>query len=221
MNKLFIGATALFMLAACGQEPATKATTEATAELRSGIDKSYLDESVKPGDDFFAYVNGKWVEETEMPGDKSRYGTFDILRDESQDHVKAIIEMSATGDFAKGTDEQKVGDLYKSYMNMEARDERGVEPLQPEFERIAAISSHEDLAVYFAEANRRGYGMPFALGQFSDMRNPDYYGIYAFQAGLGLPDREYYLTEDDKSAELREQVRCAHCENVRSWRACG
>jgi len=205
VNKLIIGASALFALAACGQEPATEAAAEATAEVRSGIDTSYLDESVKPGDDFFAYVNGKWVEETEMPADKSRYGSFDILRDESQERVKAIIEMSATGDFAKGTDEQKVGDLYKSYLNMEARDARGVEPLQPEFERIAAISSHEDLAVYFAEANRRGYGMPFALGQFSDMKNPDYYGIYAFQAGLGLPDREYYLTEDDKSAELRSK----------------
>jgi len=140
-----------------------------------------------------------------MPADKSRYGTFDILRDESQDHVKAIIEMSATGDFAKGTDEQKVGDLYKSYLNMDARNARGAEPLQPELERIAAVSSHEDLAVYFAEANRRGYGMPFAVAQFSDMKNPDYYGIYAFQAGLGLPDREYYVNEDDKSAELRDK----------------
>jgi len=205
VNKLFIGAAALFALAACGQEPATEATTESTPELRSGIDTAYLDANVRPGDDFFAYVNGKWVEETEMPSDKSRYGSFDILRDESQEHVKAIIEMSATGDFAKGSDEQKVGDLYKSYLNMEARDAVGAEPLQPELERIAAISSHEDLAVYFAEANRRGYGMPFALGQFSDMKNPDFYGIYVFQAGLGLPDREYYFTEDDKSAELRSK----------------
>jgi len=205
VNKLFIGAAALFVLAACGQEPATEATTETPAAPRSGIDTAYLDANVKPGDDFFAYVNGKWVEETEMPGDKARYGAFDILRDESQDHVKAIIEMSATGDFAKGSDEQKVGDLYKSYLNMEARDARGAEPLQPELERIAAISSHEDLAVYFAEANRRGYGMPLALGQFSDMKNPEFYGIYVFQAGLGLPDREYYLTEDDKSAELRSK----------------
>ena len=205
MNKRIISAAALFVLAACGQEPATEAVSEATAAPRSGIDTSYLDASVRPGDDFFAYVNGKWVQDTEMPADKSRYGSFDILRDESQDHVKAIIEMSATGDFAKGSDEQKVGDLYKSYLNMEARDAHGVEPLQPEFERIDAVSSHEDLAAYFAEANRRGYGMPFALGQFSDMKNPDYYGIYVFQAGLGLPDREYYLTEDDKSAELRSK----------------
>jgi len=205
VNKLIIGATALAILAACGQEPATEAVTEVAAPLRSGTNVTDLDANVKPGDDFFAYVNGKWIAETEMPSDKSRYGTFDILRDESQEHVKAIIEMSATGDFAKGSDEQKVGDLYKSYLDMDARNARGIEPLQPEFERIASISSHDDLATYFAVANRRGYGMPFAIAQFSDMKNPNYYGIYAFQGGLGLPDREYYLADDDKSAELRDE----------------
>lgn len=205
MNKFFISAAALMVLAACGQEPATDAVTIDAAPPRSGIDVSYLDSNIKPGDDFFAYVNGKWVEETEMPADKSRYGAFDILRDESQEKVKAIIEMSATGDFAKGSDEQKVGDLYKSYLDMDTRNARGVEPLQPELERIASIASHSELAVYFAGANRRGYGMPFALSQFSDMKNPSYYGIYAFQAGLGLPDREYYFTDDEKSATLRDK----------------
>jgi putative endopeptidase len=205
VNKFFISAAALMVLAACGQEPATDAVTIDAAPPRSGIDVSYLDSNIKPGDDFFAYVNGKWVEETEMPADKSRYGAFDILRDESQEKVKAIIEMSATGDFAKGSDEQKVGDLYKSYLDMDTRNARGVEPLQPELERIASIASHSELAVYFAGANRRGYGMPFALSQFSDMKNPSYYGIYAFQAGLGLPDREYYFTDDEKSATLRDK----------------
>ncbi len=205
MNKLITGALALFVLAGCGQDQAGETSTEAASALKSGIDISRLDSNVKPGDDFFAYVNGKWVAETEMPGDKARYGTFDILRDEAQEDVKAIIEMSASGDFAKGTDEQKVGDLYKSYLDMESRNARGIEPLQPELERIDAISSYEELAAYFAGANRRGYGMPFAIGQFSDMKNPEYYGVYAFQAGLGLPDRDYYTNEDEKSAALRDQ----------------
>jgi len=206
MNKLLFSASALLMLAACGQE---QATTEPTADeapgLKSGIDVAGMDTSVRPGDDFFAYVNGKWVAETEMPSDKSRYGTFDILRDESQENVRTIIEMSATGDFAKGSDEQKVGDLYKSYLDMDARNAQGVAPLQPELERIAAIADYSDLAIYFAGANRRGYGAPFAVAQFSDMKNPEYYGIYAFQSGLGMPDREYYFTDDEKSATLRDK----------------
>ena len=206
MKKQLFGAAALLVLAACGQEQAiTEPMADEAPGLKSGIDLEGMDTSVRPGDDFFAYVNGKWVAETDMPSDKSRYGTFDILRDESQENVKAIIEMSATGDFAKGSDEQKVGDLYKSYLDMDARNAKGVAPLQPELKRIAAIANYSDLAVYFAGASRRGYGTPFALAQFSDMKNPEYYGIYAFQSGLGLPDREYYFTDDEKSATLRDK----------------
>ena len=195
MKKLLLGASALIMLTACGQEQATtEPAVDEAPGLRSGIDLAGMDTSVRPGDDFFAYVNGKWVAETEMPSDKSRYGTFDILRDESQENVRTIIEMSATGDFAKGSDEQKVGDLYKSYLDMDARNARGIALLQPELERIAEIANHSDVAVYFAGANRRGYGTPFAIAQFSDMKNPKYYGIYAFQSGhaqVGAPDLEY------------------------------
>ena len=114
MNKLLIGAAAL-LLAACGQDTTTEPTETPTAAppaaLESGIDLSAMDTTVRPGDDFFEFVNGQWVERTEMPADRSRYGTFDILRDESQEAVKAIIEESAEGDFPKGSDEQKVGDL--------------------------------------------------------------------------------------------------------------
>ena len=151
MNKLIIGAAALLLVAACSQDAPQPAVEESTA-LVSGIDLEGMDKSVKPGDDFFAYVNGTWVEATEMPADKARYGLFNILRDESQEAVKAIIERSATGDFAKGTDEQKVGDLYNSFLDWETRDARGLEPLQPELDRIDAISSRDDLAVYFAGA---------------------------------------------------------------------
>ncbi len=207
MKKTITGAAALILLAGCGQQttPEPEAAAEAAPEPISGIDLSYINPDVRPGDDFFAHVNGKWVEEFEMPADKARYGTFDKLREESQEDVKAIIEMSATGDFANGTDEQKVGDLYKSYLDLETRNTRGTEPLQAELDRIAAISNHDDLAVYFASATKRGYAMPFQLFQFADMKDPNYYGVYTFQAGLGLPDREYYFNEDEKSASIRNQ----------------
>ena len=173
----------------------------------------HIDESVRPGDDFFAHVNGKWLDDFELPADKSNYGTFTKLRDESQEDVKAIIDMSATGDFPDGSDEQKVGDLYKSYLDMSTRNARGVTPLQPELDRIAAIENHADLAVYLASALKRGYPGPFAMTQFADMKKPGFYGIYAYQSGLGLPDREYYLTNDEKSAALRQQY-VAHIETM-------
>ena len=110
MKKLLISAAALLVLAACGQEAQQPAAEEPKAEapkaLSSGVDITGMDTSVRPGEDFFQYVNGTWANTTEMPADKSRYGLFDMLRDESQENVKAIIEKSATGDFAKGTDEQ-------------------------------------------------------------------------------------------------------------------
>jgi putative endopeptidase len=207
VKKTIAGAAALFLLAGCGQQstPEPEAAAEAAAQLGSGIDLSHIDPNTSPGDDFFAHVNGKWVDEFEIPADKSNYGTFTKLSDAAEEDVKAIVEMSATGDFAKGTDEQKVGDLYKSYLDTETRNARGIAPLQPELDRIAAIESHDDLPAYFAGATKRGYDMPFGLAQFADMKNPGFYGVYAFQGGLGLPEREYYFNDDEKSVALREQ----------------
>jgi putative endopeptidase len=211
VNKLFLGASALLLLSACGQQAEETAAPEAEPmALSSGLDLDAMDTSVKPGDDLFRYMNGTWLKETEIPADKSNYGGFIVLVDEAVEDVKNIIEESANGDFAKGTDEQKVGDLYKSYLNMDRRNELGISPLKPELDRIAAITNHAELASYFGDAQTRGYGTPMNLTQFADMKNPEYYGMYIFQGGLGLPDREYYFTDDEKSAEIR----AAYVEHV-------
>ena len=213
MKKLWIGAAALFV-AACGQDATQpEATQEPAQELVSGIDLSAMDTSVKPGDDFFAYVNGTWVANTEMPADKSRYGVFDKLRDESQEAVKAIVERSASGDFPKGSDEQKVGDLYNSFLDWDTRNARGIEPLQPELDRIDAISSYADLAVYFAGTMKRGLDAPIGATQWEDLLNPSQYAILLVQSGLGLPDREYYFKDDPASADIRDQY-VVHIEKM-------
>lgn len=213
MHRLIIGAVALATLVACGKQDATPTAVEATAPVKSGIDVANLDSDVRPGDDFFAYVNGKWVRETEIPADKSSYSTFARINDDVQERVKIIVEESASGDFAKGTDEQKVGDLYKSYVNWEVRNERGIQPLQPELGRIDAITNYDELAAYFGSALMRGLDAPFVLAQFEDMKDPEFYGIYVFQSGLGLPDREYYFKDDEKSADLRGKY-VAHIEKM-------
>ncbi len=203
MNHRLIGAIAFMALAACGQKQTTEVVAEIETSLISGITTEHMDKSVRPGNDFFMFMNGVWVEETEIPADKSSYGGFGILRDESTENVRAIIDESATGDFAKGTDEQKVGDLYKSYMDMDTRNAKGISPLQPELDRIEAIANYDDLAVYFAAAVKRNLDAPFGLAQFADLKKPTHYGLYAFQSGLGLPDREFYFNDDDKSVEIR------------------
>ncbi|MBT8104134.1 MAG: peptidase M13 [Woeseiaceae bacterium] len=196
-----LGAIALFALGACSPD-VPDARPDQAAPV-SGIDLSAMDQGVRPGEDFFAYVNGTWVGATDMPADKSRYGVFDQLRDESQEAVRAIIEESATGDFAHGSDEQKVGDLYKSFLDWETRDALGIEPLQPELDRIDAIADYDDLAVYFAETMKRGLDAPLGAGQVADFLDPSRYAMIVSQSGLGLPDREYYFKDDGKSEEIR------------------
>jgi putative endopeptidase len=212
MKKTFVGAAALLLLGACGQAPENTVAEVPPAPI-SGIDLQYMDTSVKPGDDFFAYVNGTWLKETEIPADRSDFSVFAVLRDDAQENVRAIIEESASGDFAKGTDEQKVGDLYRSFLDWDTRNARGIKPLQPELDRINSIDSYDDLAVYFAETVKRGLDAPFGLGQYADFKDPKTYMVYAAQSGLGLPDREYYTLDDQKSVKLREQY-VAHMEKM-------
>jgi putative endopeptidase len=210
VRKLILGAAALCALAACGQEGETPANAGAATgvgeqPLESGLVLENMDKSVDPGDDFFMYMNGAWLDQTEIPADKASYGGFAILNDEAQEHVKAIIEESASGDFPDGSDEQKVGDLYESYMDWDTRNARGLEPLEPELERIGTIADYDDLAAYFGEAVKRGLDAPIGVTQFADLKRPTHYGVYAFQSGLGLPDREFYFNTDKKSVEIRDE----------------
>ncbi|XOV80656.1 MAG: M13 family metallopeptidase [Aestuariibacter sp.] len=212
MNKLKTSVTAALLgtlLWGCSQAPTTTqetATPDAPeTPLVSGIATENMDTSVRPGDDFFQYVNGKWLDNTEIPADKATYGGFGILRDEAQEKVLAIINSAAEGEFPIGSDEQKVGDLYSSFMDLETRNALGMTPLAPELARIEALENYSDLASYFAYASKYGYGAPFSIGQYVDFKNPEVYMIYSWQGGLGLPDREYYFKEDDDSIELRDK----------------
>ncbi|HLU05874.1 MAG TPA: M13 family metallopeptidase [Woeseiaceae bacterium] len=195
------------LLGACGDNSGTPIAIGETTQpqLHSGLLPEYMNTAVKPGDDFNAYVNGGWIDTATIPADKPGYGIGMMLNDQSQEQVKAIIEQSAEGDFAKGSDEQKVGDLYRSYMDMEKRNALGVSPLESEFEKIDALRDYDELAVYFAEANKLGYSMPFALLQYVDFKDPTTYMMYIYQGGLGLPDREYYFNADARSDEIRQK----------------
>ncbi len=213
MGRTLLSLSVVMALSACSPQ-STETTSTSTApeaqqeqveqSLTSGVIEENMDTSVDPGDDFFSYVNGKWVDSLEIPADKSSYGSFTILRDESQDDVMAIIKTSAEGDFKTGSDEQKVGDFYQAYMDMESRNAKGMTPLTGELEKIDAISDYSELASYFAYANRYGFGAPFAMGQTPDFKSPEEYMIYTWQAGLGLPEKEYYFKDDEASQKIRD-----------------
>jgi putative endopeptidase len=118
--------------------------------------------------------------------------------------VMKIIKSSAEGDFADGTDEQKVGDFYRAYMDTDTLNELGISPINADIEKIEAITNYDELAAYFAYAIRYGYVTPFNVGQNADFKSPESYMIYTWQSGLGLPERDYYFKDDAKSQEIRD-----------------
>ncbi len=198
-KNLLILLAVVFAIASCSTEK-----KEAAKPLTSGLYRENMDTTIRPGDNFQMYVNGTWIKNTEIPADKSSYGIGRILHDKSQEDVKNIIEESAAANKAVGTDEQKVGDLFASYVDMKKRDELGSKPLAPEFEKIDAIKNTTELVKYFGYANIYGYGTPIALFVYPDMKNPTEYSLYNFQSGLGLPDREYYTSNADKFPDIRK-----------------
>ena len=180
-------------------------SSEKPDPLLSGINKENMDISTKPGDNFDSYVNGTWKKNTKIPDDKASYGAGYMVYEKSQEDVKAIIEASSKGDFAPGSDEQKIGDFYDAYMDIKMRDQKGISPLLPEFKKIDAINNYTDLAAYFGYANKSGSNIPFSVSVMEDLKDPTQYMLISWQGGLGLPEREYYSLEDAKSKEIQKK----------------
>lgn len=181
----------------------TKAAAEVKAPLVSGIDQQYFDPAVKFNEDFFLAVNGKWLAETPIPADKASYGSFHILNDNSQQAVKTIIdEVSARADLKAGSDEQKLGSFYNSFMDEATIEKLGISPLAPQLDAIKALNDKAQLAPLFASLQRDGVAIPFGWFVNNDAKNSSEYAVYLNQAGLGLPDRDYYFKDDEASLKL-------------------
>lgn len=168
-----------------------------------GIELSNRDLAVKAGDDFDRYANGVWFDGYQLKDYETRYGSFTTLSDQAEIDVREIVEAMAAQDAEAGSDAQKVRDLYRSYMNREARDAAGIEPLRPLLDEIAAIDSQEQLTTAFGRAALLGTSSPLGGGIGLDRKNPDRYLLGIGVGGLGLPDKEFYLGEDARSKEIR------------------
>ncbi len=173
---------------------------QAQQPMRSGIDRANMNPAVRAQDDFFRYANGGWLATTQIPADKSRFGSFDVLGDAAERDVRAIIEDAAAGR-VQDRDAARVGAYYTAYMDSTRIEARGISPLQPDFDRLAAVTSGETLARYFAQ-NSRSFGpSPVAAYVGVDDKNSSRYIFNLSQSGTGLPDRSYYL--EDRFADAR------------------
>lgn len=172
----------------------------------SGIEQEYFSDDVAPGSDFYQYVNDGWLKTTEIPGDRSDYGTFTVLIDRTEEQVRELIEAAAQTDAAAGSDTQKVGDFYRSYTDYESRNAAGTTPIQPLLDRIEQVEDRKQLGAVLADLLRNGVGGPLVSYVSPDARSSDQYAVYVHQSGITLPDRDYYLEDEERYLTLREQL---------------
>ncbi|EQB30918.1 M13 family metallopeptidase [Sphingobium ummariense] len=214
MKLHFLGAaaTALVLAASTAQaDQAPQATASATAAKPTygtyGFDTAGMDPSVKPGDDFYDYANGGWAKATPIPADKSNYGAFNVLDDLSRERTRGILEA------AKADPASKIGAAYASYMDAAAVEAKGLGPIQPWLAEIKAVKDKAGYAKVAAKAARAGVSGPFRIYVGQDDKDPETYILNLRQGGLGLPDRDFYLEQNDKMAAIRTAY-VAHLERM-------
>lgn len=176
------------------------------AQQHPGINLSYMDKKVKPSDNFFRYVNGTWVDNTEIPGDKTRWGSFDELRETTNNDALAILkEAAANKGLGKGTDQWKAAALYRTIMDTVARNKKGIAPLKPYLARIDKVKTVKDLEAFLIQMEPEGGLGFFGAGVGADAKNSNKNKVYISPGSLGLPDRDYYVSDDADSKEKREK----------------
>ena len=185
----------------------------AVAQDAHDVDLKGIDHSVKPGDDFYHYANGAWMKTAQIPADRSSFGPDAVLTDKTSAEVRDLIQNAAKGTPAHGTNAQKVGDYYASYMDEAGIEAKGLTPLKPDLDAIAAVTDKASLSAYLGTTLRADVDALNATNFYTDhifgvwitqgFEDPDHNVPYLLQGGLGMPDRDYYLDPSPKMAELR------------------
>jgi len=213
MVRFFAFALASTALAACATQapppppPAAPVAAVAPPEASPpkpaygtfGFDTAGMDRSVAPGDDFFQYANGTWVKNTPIPPDKARYGMFNVLDDLSKERTRGIIEQQSQDP------NSKIGNAYASFMDEAAVEAKGLSPFEPWLNQVRAIKSKTELPKLYSQADRLGIDIPYRMFVGQDRKESDRYALNVLQGGLGMPDRDYYLSSDPKQVETRSK----------------
>ncbi len=172
----------------------------------AGIDLNTFDRSVRIQDDLYRFVNGAWLNTTDIPSDKSNYGAFTALADIAQKRIREIIEEAANSENPPGSEADKVGKFYRSYMDTDTIERLGAQPVQPLLAQVQAVQSRAELLQLMGRLQTMGVGGPFGLFVSVDNRDSTRYLAAAMQSGTTLPDRDFYLEDDPKYAEARQEL---------------
>ncbi|AJA68524.1 MULTISPECIES: M13 family metallopeptidase [Myroides] len=205
MNKrvLLTSAFAVVSLVACKD---AKNTTEQEDQVAHGINLEYMDKNVKPGDDFFRYVNGAWYDKTEIPNDRTRWGSFDELRQNTDKDALAILrEAAEDSKLDPKSDQAKAVAVFQTYLDEAKRNELGVAPLKPYLDKINAIKTPEDATKLINELVAEGGLGLYSIYVYADAKSSQENTVYISLGSLGLPDRDYYVLKDKDITEKRDQ----------------
>jgi len=180
-----------------------------------GINLENIDTAVRPQDDFFKYVNGGWINKTEIPADQGRWGSFNELREFNNNAVLKVLKKAAenTALYPDGTDQRKAADFYSVGMDSLLAEKVGIDPLRPYFEKINSVKDKNEIQHYLTDDVLTGGGAFFGFGILPDFKNSKKMAAYIDAGGLGLPERDYYLHTDAKSKETREKYKI-HLSNL-------
>ena len=208
LSKLLL-ATSVVALAACvspaplpAPQVAPAPVVEATAP--SGLDLAGFDRSMRPQDDLYRFGGGAWLKATPIPADKSNYGTFTRLADDAEATIRDLIEaLAQRPDLPMGSTDQKIGNFYSAYMDVEQIESVGLQPLVAPLSRIAVMQTTRDVVRYMGAAQRLGVAHPIAFYVTPDARESSRYIAALYQNGLTMPDRDYYLDPDAKYVAFR------------------
>ena len=210
---IFVVVASALVLAGCNTSTKNQAQPNAAAGTQSGIDLSLMDKSVKPGDDFDKYANGTWEKNAQIPPDKSSIGVFSMINDEAQKRETALVNDIVNSNPAAGSDEARIANYYKAYIDTAAIEKRGLTPIKPDIDRIEAIPDKGALADAIGRTlradtdplNATNFHTENLFGVFvtQSFNDPTKTVPYIMQGGLGLPDRDYYVSSDPAMAKLR------------------
>ena len=162
------------------------------------IDKSYINQKIKPTEDFFLFANGKWIEKNKIPASESRWGSFNELEQNNKSKLKAILIAAQKNLGTKGSQNQLLGDYYQAYMDMATRNKQGFDEIKPDLDLINNIASMQEISAIVAVQHLNGISSLFNFGIDQDLKNINENVTYLSQGGIGLPNCEYYLQENKK-----------------------
>lgn len=169
-----------------------------------GFDPTLLSDGIDPGDDFFAYANQKWIDANPLPAEHSRFGAFNLLREQSTANIQTLVDELVANADGLGDSERRIVDAYHAYLDTDAIDAKGLDPAQPYLDAIHAASSLPELAELWGTAE---YSSPMGGFVTVDAKEPTRYSVYVFSGGLGLPDKTYYLDDTEKGVGIQDKYR--------------